>query len=263
MTQETLAAAQAVHSNGDVITSQLAGAALLAYLLQWVKSSKWVPWITDHTKGINYALTGLLSLAATIGIHYQFDATAGVLTIGGLHASSILAGLWEWVKQWAFQQGAADLIFTKAVVKDVQSGDVARPTGLPTGTGTGVAILLAVALSASACASAGTVLYEADHGIHATLTTVDDTVNRACSAGLRSAEDCKTFNAVLADSYAAYRRFNGPAQEGSIAGVPAMVSALADLRGEVAKLAPQAKELIADLERWYTALKGLLPKESK
>lgn len=129
MTQETAAAAQAVVDSGQMITSQLAGAALLAYLLQWVKRSKLVPWVSEHTKTINYALTGLLSLIAAVGIHYQYDATAGTLTIGGLHASSIFHGLVEWIKQWAFQQGASDLITAKTASRDAQRAVVEANSG--------------------------------------------------------------------------------------------------------------------------------------
>ena len=129
MTQEIQTATAVAVSHESLISSQLAGAALLAYLLQWVKSSNLIPWVSEHTKGINYALTGVSSLIAAVGIHYQFDAAAGVLTIGGLHANSVLYGLWEWMKQWAFQQGAADMIFSKTVAKDVARGDVPKPTG--------------------------------------------------------------------------------------------------------------------------------------
>lgn len=140
MIQEAQAAAQAISGDGGhLVTSQLAGAALLAYLLQWIKHSRLVPWVGEHTKGINYALTGLMSLVATIGIHYNFDASTGVLTIGGLHASTILSGLIEWAKQWAFQQGAADMIFTKSIAKEaapiVHEAVVAAP--VLTGTGDG------------------------------------------------------------------------------------------------------------------------------
>lgn len=129
MIQEAQTAAAAVNDAGQLVSSQLAGAALLAYLLSWAKSSNLIPWVTDHTKGINYFLTGLSSLIMAVGIHYQFDATAGVLTIGGLHAAPILHGLWEWAKQWAFQQSASDVIFSKTVAKDVARGEVPKPTG--------------------------------------------------------------------------------------------------------------------------------------
>lgn len=127
--QVAASAASAVNDAGQLVTSQLASAALLAYLLQWVKTRNWIPWISEHTKGINYLITGVLSLTAAVGIHYQFDSASGVLTVGGLHLSSIVHGLWEWMKQWAFQQGASDLIFSKHVAKDVSRGDVPRPTG--------------------------------------------------------------------------------------------------------------------------------------
>ena len=115
---------------GQMLGSQLAGAVLLAYLLQWVKASNWFPWISEHTKMLNRAITGALSLVAAVGIHYTFDSASGVLTIGGLHASSVGHGLLEWAKQWAFQQGTADLIFAKTVAQDVKAGDVPKPTGV-------------------------------------------------------------------------------------------------------------------------------------
>lgn len=115
----------------QVLGSQLALAALLAYLLKWAQKSNVVPYITEHTRGINRAATAVLSLIAAIGISYNFDSVAGTLTITGLHASALLAGLWEWAKQWAFQQGASDMIFTKAIAEDVQRGDVNLPTGAP------------------------------------------------------------------------------------------------------------------------------------
>jgi len=122
----------------QVLGSQLASAALLAYLLKWLQRTDWVPYVTEHTRGINRALTGVMSLAATVGIGYNFDTTAGVLTITGLHLSSVAAGLFAWIQQWAFQQAASDIVTTRSIAADVQAGDVARPTGLPpAGTGSG------------------------------------------------------------------------------------------------------------------------------
>ena len=112
-----------------LVGSQLASAALLAYLLQWVKNSNLVPWVSEHTKGINRAITGVLSLIAAIGVHYTFDSATGVLTIGGLTAGSIVSGLWSWISQWAFQQGASDMIFTKTTAEAVKVGEVEKPTG--------------------------------------------------------------------------------------------------------------------------------------
>lgn len=126
---------QVVADAGQMLGSQLASAALLAYLLKWAQRSNLVPWISEHTRGINRALTGVLSLLAAVGVGYHFDSAAGALTITGLHASTIVAGLWAWAKQWAFQQGASDMIFTKTIAEDVRRGDANTPTGAVDGNG--------------------------------------------------------------------------------------------------------------------------------
>ncbi len=123
-------ATAAVSQGAELVSSQLASGALLAYALQWAKNSKLVPFITEHTVGVNRTLTGLMAFIAAIGIHYTFDADAGVLVIGGLHTQSLLHGFWAWISQWAFQQGASDMIFTKTTAEAVKAGDVPRPTGL-------------------------------------------------------------------------------------------------------------------------------------
>lgn len=123
------------------------------------------------------------------------------------------------------------------------------------------AVLLAVGLTLSACASVGTTLAESDRGIHATLSAVDDFINRACDAKLRNDADCKAFNALIADGWGAYRRFNAAAQEGSIAGVPSMVNAISDIRAAALKLEPQGHALLDDLRKWADALKALLPQK--
>lgn len=129
MIQEAQAVAETVAAHGNEFSSQLATGALLAYALQWVKRSRFVPWVSDHTKGINRALTGLTSFIATIGIHYTFDPTAGVLVIGGLHTQTLLEGGWAWIEQWAFQAVAGDVIIAKTTAEAVSVGDVPKPTG--------------------------------------------------------------------------------------------------------------------------------------
>lgn len=111
----------------QLITSQLASAALMVYLLQWVKRSRLIPWVTEHTKGLNRMLNAMLAMAAAVGIHYHFDAEAGQLVISGLYGQSIAQGVWEWSKQWAFQQASFDMIFAKtqgmAMAPDAPPGE--------------------------------------------------------------------------------------------------------------------------------------------
>lgn len=122
-------------------------------------------------------------------------------------------------------------------------------------------ILLAVGLAAG-CASTGRVLVETERAMHATLAGADDAINAACDAKLRSPADCKAFNGAIATAWSAYEVYNQAAQEGSVAGVPAMVDALAQLRAAVLSAKPEATAVLDDLQRLYDAIKALLPKEN-
>jgi len=121
-------------------------------------------------------------------------------------------------------------------------------------------LLLAIGLGAG-CASTGRVLVETERAMHATLAGADDAINAACDARVRSEADCRVFNGSIAAAWSAYEVYNKAAQEGSIAGVPAMLDALTQLRQAVETARPQAQAVIVDLQRLYDALKALLPKE--
>lgn len=127
--QTATVAIQAAQQSNEMISSQLGGAMLLAYLLQWAKNSKLIPFVTHHTKVINYALTGAMSLIAAVGIHYTFDPNTGAFAITGTVAG-LVHGTWEWAKQWAFQQASATMITTKSIAESVQQGAAEPPTGI-------------------------------------------------------------------------------------------------------------------------------------
>ncbi len=121
-----------------------------------------------------------------------------------------------------------------------------------------IPLLLAVGLSAGC---AGRILVETERAMHATIAGADDAINAACDAKLRSEADCKAFNGSIAAAWSAYETYNRAAQEGSVAGVPAMLDALGQLRAAVQSAKPQATAVIADLQRLYNTIKALLPKE--
>lgn len=140
-----------------------------------------------------------------------------------------------------------------------------------------IPIVIAVGLSAAACASTGRILVESDRGIHATLATADDVVNRWCDNVLRpgspagtavippprAVADCRAFNASLADAYAAYQRYNAGIQANSLAAAPAMVTALSDIHAAIIRLKPEATMLIADVEHWIRMIKELMQPQEK
>lgn len=91
----------------SLILSTGAAAVLSSILLQALKNSKWVSFLGDgeqHAK-MNALVAVVLAGASSLGIHYNFDATAGTLTITGLHASSIAHGIGQWAIQYAMQHG--------------------------------------------------------------------------------------------------------------------------------------------------------------
>jgi len=98
----------------NIVGSQLAASILVVYGLQLVKRVRWIPWIDATTTRANRALGALLALATALGIHFEFDPTAGVLTITGLTASGLLHGGWQWFTQWAYQQAIWDGIVQPA-----------------------------------------------------------------------------------------------------------------------------------------------------
>jgi len=120
-------------------------------------------------------------------------------------------------------------------------------------------LLLAIALVASAaCASTGKILVEADRGIHATVTGLDDIGNAACDAKLRSVADCQAFNAALVTAYRAYETWNRGVLDGSPAGAPAMLDALVHLQAAATSVAPQASALLGDLQRLADHVRALI-----
>jgi len=170
-------------------------------------------------------------------------------------AAAILAVAWS---LWAKYKNRVKLL--TALDAPAGTTEASLERRIDKGMAAKVTMLLLVLGLGASCASAGKVLVEADRGIHATLAGLDDTVNRACDMKLRPEADCKAFNAALANAFAAHQRYNAAAQEGSIAGVPQMVTALSDLQAAVKDMAPQAQALIDDLKRWRDALAQLLPK---
>lgn len=87
------------------VTSGAACAYILRLLQKWNKT----PWINEYTGQINIAIRAILSFIATVGISYQWDAKAHVLTIGNLEWNVIGVGLWHWLGQYAMQHGWGQL----------------------------------------------------------------------------------------------------------------------------------------------------------
>lgn len=64
-------------------------AALMPYLLEWLKPKTWFPFIEPAMPQLNRATAIIAAVATALGVGMDFDATAGVLTITGLKAADL------------------------------------------------------------------------------------------------------------------------------------------------------------------------------
>lgn len=92
-----------------LLTDQMTTAAIIIYVLQWLKKSKVVPWITADTKGLNRFLAALGAAAGTAGITFQLDTVSGTLMITGLLLPNLLTFTWQFLQTWAMTQAGYSL----------------------------------------------------------------------------------------------------------------------------------------------------------
>ncbi len=88
---------------GNELLSTVAASTLVVSAMEWVKSTKWVPFINQHSAGINRMVGWLAAFCTGTGIHYTFNQDAGVLTITGLSIGVIIHTLMTTSKQYAVQ----------------------------------------------------------------------------------------------------------------------------------------------------------------
>lgn len=100
-------------ANPSMLSTQIGAAAVCAYLVQLLQRWSKIPWITEHTTGINAALRIVTSGAAAIGVHWAWaDSSSGghTLSIAIPSFAAILAAGWHWFVQYAIQHGWGNLL---------------------------------------------------------------------------------------------------------------------------------------------------------
>lgn len=85
--------------------SQITAAAVISFVIGWLKKSPWFPWITTETAKLNRVAAVVLSGLAALGLHFQFNHSAGSLLITGLSLQGFLLGAWHWGSQFAITHG--------------------------------------------------------------------------------------------------------------------------------------------------------------
>jgi hypothetical protein len=109
------------------LTEQTTIAVITTYVFQWLKKSRWFPFLTVETQKFNRVLGVAVAFAASIGVVATFDHTAGVLTITGLTVAGLLHGGARFVQQWAFQQAAYKTLVAPPMPGALQQGAEEHP----------------------------------------------------------------------------------------------------------------------------------------
>ena len=87
----------------NVVVTQATVGLIASWVLARLKAVAWIPWINQHSAGINHAILLATSAAGALGVHLAWTASSHSLTITGLDAAAIGTSFWLWAKQWTVQ----------------------------------------------------------------------------------------------------------------------------------------------------------------
>lgn len=100
---------------GNEILSTITASTLAVSVIQWLKNTKLIPFVNEHSTGLNRFLGWVMAFIAGTGIHYTFNGETGVLQITGLTAGVIMHSVTVTCKQYAVQW----LVYRGVLKKDV------------------------------------------------------------------------------------------------------------------------------------------------
>jgi hypothetical protein len=89
----------------DTLSTQVTAAAVVSFLIAFLKKQQWFPWLTAESEKANRLVAIALSGAAALGIHTTFNHATGTLVISGLTLATVTAGFWHWLSQFALTHG--------------------------------------------------------------------------------------------------------------------------------------------------------------
>jgi len=89
---------------GSELGAQASIAILVSFGIQWVKKSRFFPWLTVETQAVNRWVSIVAAFCAGIGIYATWNQ--GTLTVTGLTGINVYHALMRGVEQWAFQTTA-------------------------------------------------------------------------------------------------------------------------------------------------------------
>lgn len=89
----------------SLLVGQISSAAIVVFLLEWLKKQSWFTWLTDEsTKRVKAAFSLVFGVLAVAGIGYAYTPDTGTLTITGITFTGIALALFEVIKQYVTQK---------------------------------------------------------------------------------------------------------------------------------------------------------------
>lgn len=88
----------------SIVVTHVTAAGLAVGVLQWLKNSKYFPWITQERGKLLRVLALVTSALAAAGIHYTWNAVSRELIFQIPTISGIFAFLVGWFKTFIFQE---------------------------------------------------------------------------------------------------------------------------------------------------------------
>ena len=175
--------------NGQELSLQAILGYFVVTTMEWLKEKRWFPWISEHTKTVNRIVAALAATAYSLGIHYQFDSTAGTLKISGLHLDPIRDAVLGYVMQQLIYRGAVEKTKDASALAEKESEKKPRRRAAAAG-----AVVLMAAMMAGACAPRNVApqLVAAQDAVHDKLASAQDGLDAICRPGVLR-ETCAPF----------------------------------------------------------------------
>ncbi len=114
---------------GSEIVSTITASAMAVSIVQWLKNTKLVPFMDQHTAGINRIVGWVFATISAFGLHYTYDSATGTLTLTGLTVAALSHSIWDVVKSYAFQK----LIYAGVIKGPAQVAEAQKAVGAAPG----------------------------------------------------------------------------------------------------------------------------------
>lgn len=88
---------------GQELITTLTTSTMVVSIIQWLKNNKWVPFVDQHSSTINRVLAWLAAVISGAGIHYNYEAATGTLTLTGLTLVAVVHAFGDTVQSYAAQ----------------------------------------------------------------------------------------------------------------------------------------------------------------